>query len=52
MNSVTHSVSEYEQPLATDEWRIVLLFRNVHPKNVSEAHKIYKQMGLRRQQSK
>ena len=48
MNSVTHSVSEYEQPLQKDEWRIVLLFRNVNPKNILQAQNMYNIM-MRRQ---
>ena len=37
MNIVPHSVSEYEQGLSYNEWRLVLLLRNVWPINVQQA---------------
>ncbi len=37
MNIATHSVSQYEQELQANEWRIVMLFRTIHPHNIQQA---------------
>ena len=34
MNTVTHSVSFFECELAPNEWRIVLLFRNIWQQHI------------------
>lgn len=41
LNTVKHSVSEYEMQFAPYEWRIVLLFRHVQEKNIQEAINFY-----------
>ena len=45
MNIVTHCVSQYELFLNIDEWRIVLLFRNVSDINVKAVESYYKLMN-------
>ena len=41
MNTAKHSVSDYELPLGRNQWRIVILFRNI-ASNAFSAHKIKK----------
>ncbi len=41
MNISTHSVSENEQALQTNEWRIVVLMRNISSQNIAAAKQLF-----------
>ncbi len=41
MNISTHSVSDYEQELQQNEWRIVILMRNMKKQNVQQAQELF-----------